>query len=117
MNKIIFTALVLVLAGCASRSDVIKDNYRRDFKSAKSPGALAVCIDRNANGVVLNIYQSNITSVEGQPIEVLIRNSDTVAAVVQIAAVNGGSTAAFYLGGPSAIFPETAVRDFAKGCE
>lgn len=107
----------IVLAGCASRADVIRENYRRDFKSAKSPGALAVCIDRNANDYPLNLHKSNITNVDGQPIEVLIRNGETISAVVQIAAADTGSNAVFYMGGASSMFPDTALKTFAKGCE
>jgi uncharacterized lipoprotein NlpE involved in copper resistance len=117
MNKTILTMMALALAGCATRSDIIKENIRHDYKSSKSPSVLAGCIDRNADDFPLNSLRSKITNMEGQPMEVLIRNGDTIYTVVQLAAVDGGSTAAFYLGGAASITPESSVKILTKGCE
>lgn len=115
--KLLFFALFIFLCACATRSEIIQDNLRRDFRSSKQPIDLAHCIDRCADENIANALQSKITIIGGQPIEVLIRDGHTVRAVVKIEALDGGSNAIFYLGGLGFWFPDTVVKELTKGCE
>lgn len=116
-KKLLIITLLLTFFGCTTRSEILQSNARHYFRSTKSPGALAVCIDRNADDSFANALKSKITNVAGQPVEVLIREGQVIAVVVQIEAVDGGSKAVFYLGSFRSLIPGDIFIDLTNGCE
>jgi hypothetical protein len=48
--------------------------------------------------------------------EIVVRNGDTVYAVIQIMAKGNGATATFYLGGAATLTPISAMARMTKGC-
>ena len=102
--------------GCATRSDLLGDGVRGIFQSTRQPKLLAVCIDRNADGYAYGALESKIIDTGTEPLEVVIRNGPGQWAVVQIAAVPGGSIATFYLGGAALINSEQKIDRITEGC-
>jgi hypothetical protein len=117
MKKIIvISAIALLISGCASREDILNDNDVHYFRSTKTAGALAVCIQNNANSSFANVTNASITNVVGQPIEVLVRKADSIYSVVQIKPTDTGSEAALYLGSTAIITPSYSVNFMTKNC-
>lgn len=116
---ILIFLIIIISTGCslATRSDVIQNKMTRDFRSSKSPEMLAVCIEHNAEDKFWNSLQSKITAIPGQPIEILIRNYDSIYAVVHIEPVPWGSYAVFYLGGAALFTPDGSVDYLVEGCK
>lgn len=87
------------------------------FASALRPQLLTTCIDRNTDGAYANSLQTNIKTRDAEVTEIVVRNSDTVYAVVRIMAKGTGATATFYLGGVATLTPITAIARMTQGCQ
>lgn len=112
-----FTALIAVLlAGCASPSEVLKDGVEARFDSAKTAPGLASCIDRNADDYARGSLRSKVVNLGTEPIELLIRNGSFIYAVVQVVSAKVGSSARFRFGG-IAILPQDSLKAMTKNCE
>jgi hypothetical protein len=112
-----FTSLISVLlAGCASPSEVLKDGIKAKFESAKTAPGLASCIDRNADDYARGSLRSKVVNSGTEPIEVRIRNGNFIYAVVQVTTAQVGSSARFRFGG-IAILPQASLEAMTKNCE
>lgn len=106
-----------LLGGCAAPGDLLQEKPAQVFASALRPQLLTTCIDRNTDGAYANSLQTNIKTRDAEVTEIVVRNSDTVYAVVRIMAKGTGATATFYLGGVATLTPITAIARMTQGCQ
>lgn len=116
-NALCLSVFWVVLAGCASPREVLETGAPATFASAKSVQLLTTCIDRNTDGAILNSLRTNIKSLSPESSEIVVRNGDTVYAVVQVHPAAQGSVASIRLGGAGAMFPDSSVKRMTTGCE
>lgn len=116
-KEVRFVALCVALAGCASPREVLESGVPATFFSAKTVQLLTTCIDRNTDGAILNSLRTNIKVLSPESLEIVVRNGDTVFAVVQVHPADQGSVASIRLGGVSAMSPDSSVKRMTAGCE
>ena len=112
----IFSAL-LVLTGCATRSDLVAGKPHAVFQSTLNPKRLASCIDKNVDeNSVLGALQSKILDSGAESYEVVVRGGATTYALVKITSSGNGSMATMYFGGAASITPDDAFKRLTTGC-
>lgn len=116
MNRLIIFSLAIIVSGCANYPGTIDGGPRSEFKSAKTPTDLAVCIDRNGDNFSWGSARSKIIDIRSDPIEVVVINGSSHYAVVKVSAAAHGSIATLYLGGVANMTPEASVDFLTKGC-
>ena len=116
-NVVRLGALCVALAGCASPREVLETGVPATFFSAKTVQLLTTCIDRNTDGAILNSLRTNIKVLSPESSEIVVRNGDTVFAVVQVHPAAQGSVASIRLGGVGAMTPDSSVKRMTTGCE
>lgn len=116
-----FLCAVLLL-GCSTPSDHLKEGATAEFTSSYSAQKAASCVARNGDdffqGYSGTVRDSGIVT---EPVEVVVRAGQNIFAVVQVSALPAGSQVkVFFRSWAASIFPKkdglTVEQRLTKGC-
>lgn len=119
MHKVILkSALLLLLSGCASESEVIQKEITHTLHSHLTPKVLALCIDGNASKTTMfGAIQSRIINVDENTLDVIVGSGESAHVIVRITAENSGAKAEFHYGRTATWLTDTAYPKLSAGCE
>jgi len=117
-KRILISALLLGLAGCANEAEVVRKEVAHTLHSHLTPKVLALCIDGNATKTaVLGTVQSRIIITNENLLEVIVGSGETAHVVVRISPENSGAMAEFHYARTAAWLTDTAYSKLSAGCE
>lgn len=110
MKTIIVISMAL-LAGCATRADLLAEEPVATFVSSRQSKELLGCFQRNIAETVLSDKPMQVINSGVEPLEIIV---DTVA-VIRIRSAEKGSIAKFHVAGRAAIY--NLPSRITRGCE